>query len=267
MEGRQKVPIRQMAIVLVIVLFTALSAGNGTAQVAGGKHDLSYFGGSNFKFATAEVCVFCHTPHSANSNQTYSPTNPTTPGGAGGLNGEFIWNRSLPSTTWQLYGSDTMEHTVSGPGPLSLMCLSCHDGVGALNVLVNNPLGGEPGPWIGVTMNQFGDAPSDVNIGPINIGDAVCDGGLGYTCTTPGDNLQNDHPIGFTYGGSAVDTGLKDLGSLPLELQSRMALTNNRMECSTCHDPHRTNAPGEKNMFLVMTDNAGSQLCFGCHAK
>ena len=247
--------------VVLIVLFIAVTGRNASPVVSGGKHDLSMLGPSVFAASnTEEICVFCHTPHAANTSQSYS-TNPNTPGSAGSLGGQYLWNRALPVRAWSMYNSSTMNHDAGGPsdvpGTFSLLCLSCHDGVGAMNVLLNNPSTGAPDQF--TSSNQFGDfSLSDVNIGKLNIGDAQC---TGDNCGSGGGNLQNDHPVGFVYN-PALDTGLKTI-TAP-ELVKRMNITGNRVECSTCHDPHMTNPGG--NMFLVMS-NAGSALCFGCHNK
>lgn len=265
MQGK----IRHLAgfIVIVGVLILTLSAQNATSNVTGGKHDLSLFGNSNFQYNSQQPCIFCHTPHGSSYNKIYT-TNPNTRTDTGTGNeiirGQFLWNRALPSRAWTVYSSTTMNHAVPGtPGTLSLMCLSCHDGVGAMNVLINNAgsgFGTNP-VSVGIAQNQFGDfALSDPNMGPLNVGDAVI---TGDTITSGGDNLQNDHPIGFVYNDT-LDTGLKPISGMDSRLVSRFGITSNRLECSTCHDPHLTNTGG--NMFLVMP-NTGSALCLECHNK
>lgn len=244
------------------VLFYALSVGKSTAQIAGGLHDLSMWGGSNFKYLEENPCVFCHTPHRANTNQTYT-NNPNPPyGSSGNLGGRFLWNRAIPSNTFQPYTSDT--YTFKGnepqPGIFSLLCLSCHDGIGAMNVLLNRPA---PVPDMGVLYNQFGDAFDDPSIRPLNIGDAQCSGD---TCSG-GTDLRNDHPVGFDYDQSASsDPAIKPYANLPSQLQTRLTLTSHKMECNTCHDPHRTNLPGVNNKFLVILPSEGD-LCLSCHNK
>lgn len=248
---------------MVIVLFFTVDARNASSNVVGGKHDLSSSGNSNFQFSGAtpdddQPCLFCHTPHGANTTQTYD-TNPNTVGASGNLFGSFLWNRALPKRTWTPYTSTTMNHNTSnGPGILSLLCLSCHDGVGAMNVLINYTAGGQP-----VNMgsyDQFGDSSTFARE---NIGEGACAGG-GPNCATGGGELQNDHPIGFVYDDT-LDTGLNPIAGMSQAVRDRMMrITNGRMECSSCHDPHMTNPGG--NNFLVMS-NTGSQLCLQCHKK
>lgn len=246
--------------VIFTALFSAVAVRYAAATVVGGKHDLSFNGGAYFQYLTDEVCIFCHTPHAANINTVYStnPNNRTNTGsGNAAPHGQFLWNRALPSRTWSVYSSDTMNsNTSGGPGTLSLLCLSCHDGVGAMNVLLNYS-SGQPVSFN--VENQFGDGPSDNIWSALNIGGASC---AGDDCSG-GGNLQNDHPIGFVYDNTG-DPGLNPLGSLNQVLQKRMGITGNRMECSTCHNPHMTNPGG--NNFLVMS-NEGSALCLQCHNK
>lgn len=254
--------------ILAVALFVAITARNAASTVAGGKHDLSFNGSANYSFLNDEPCIYCHTPHGANRSQRYS-TDPNTNVGGGTLNGQFLWNRALPSQAFSVYSSTTMNATAGQPGTLSLLCLSCHDGIGALNVLINfRPAATQPQPFGGFTENQFGDFNlADPNMGRLNIGDAVC---VGDSCVgvDNGTNLQNDHPIGFSYDtAQAADAGLKAFASLPAILQKRLNLVSasHNLECSTCHDPHLTNNPGGNN-FLVMS-NAASALCLGCHNK
>ncbi len=253
---------------LIVVVFLALDARNASSQVKGGFHDLSFSGQAKYKYDTFQVCIFCHTPHNANETQGYT-TNPSTEAGGSTLGGKYLWNRRIPTHAWKVYTSSTLHaDTSGGPGPLSLLCLSCHDGIGAMNVLLKYPSDtATPGVFysMGITDNQFGDAQlTDPNIGPLNIGEGQCSGD---NCTTGGGELQNDHPIGFIYADArALDpTGLNIITDPALT--ARMVLTGGRMECNTCHDPHITNPVGAvKNKFLVM-DNTGSAMCLACHNK
>lgn len=85
---------------------------------------------------TTEVCVFCHTPHGGRTDV------------AGG--GAPLWNRALPpsdpsagSGAFQVYNSPNFDNDLggapAGPKGVSLACLSCHDGVIALDALINAP--------------------------------------------------------------------------------------------------------------------------------
>jgi cytochrome c553 len=103
------------------------SQGPCTEDVFNTKHNLAV-NDDILATGTTEVCVFCHTPHGGRTDV------------AGG--GAPLWNRALPSNTgWTMYNSPNTD--LPGPGlqPLgvSLACLSCHDGVIALDALINAP--------------------------------------------------------------------------------------------------------------------------------
>jgi cytochrome c553 len=70
-----------------------------------------------------EVCVFCHTPHGGRTD-----TSDGTPP---------LWNRADPSTVYTMYSSVTFDGSASAPLGVSLACLSCHDGVMAMDALIN----------------------------------------------------------------------------------------------------------------------------------
>lgn len=270
-ESGGKMANKSMVLVLVGVLVAALfitaTVQNAASVIALGRHDLSAASGSAYKYDDAsETCIFCHTPHGGNKNQRYD-TDPTVDSDTSGtLNGQYLWNRRIPNHTWTPYGSGTMNAAPGNPGTLSLLCLSCHDGIGAMNVLLNYSATGQPS---GTSMlNQFGEMLGDPAIDPLNIGGGgPC---AGYACAGgTGGDLQNDHPIGFNYDAALIasDGGLQDYASLPAAIQKRLDLTPARsMECSTCHDPHITNTAPVGNKFLVMS-NVGSALCLGCHLK
>jgi hypothetical protein len=72
-----------------------------------------------------EVCVYCHTPHGANSTAA-AP----------------LWNRTVIQRSYTLYGQDvgsTAQQDITQPGPNSLTCLSCHDGATAIDSVINMP--------------------------------------------------------------------------------------------------------------------------------
>lgn len=102
------------------------SQGPCTEDVFNTKHNLAV-NDDVLATGTTEVCVFCHTPHGGRTDV------------AGG--GAPLWNRALPSNTgWTMYNSPNTD-VAPGTAPLgvSLACLSCHDGVIALDALINAP--------------------------------------------------------------------------------------------------------------------------------
>jgi len=251
---------RKIAWVVLLVACLIISVcGMAGAKVEGTKHDFSLnngatnFGGTNLELENAypveEICVFCHTPHSAA---------PTAATGVQGL----LWNRSGSSAaTYKMYTSSTLTDAVrtnmgAAPTGLTLMCMSCHDGITSIAVgtLINAPY--SQGDRQQVTLTGPYSAIGELyrNVLPIpgwraNIGNMV----VGDTEA----NLSDDHPVSFEWVPGI--TGIKDpaaWGAAPLKLFS------NRMECSTCHDVHdNTHEP-----FLRMS-NVNSDMCTTCHIK
>ncbi len=223
-----------------------------------------------------QVCVFCHTPHNAK---------PSVP----------LWNKVLPTQAFNMYtSSSTLSPTakkVKAPGPESMLCLSCHDGRTAINVLHNtsNPaaqaagtdkevdIGGGYGDWtgtiaVGTPLAAFsmtnGYGPALGKIGPSdspNISD-----------TTYGGNLTDDHPISFSYQTvQGEDSKLQTVAYAEAK-GIRFFGGDKRLECSSCHNPHvaygwivdKASGVGDLTLkpFLVR-DNIGSALCLACHNK
>jgi len=201
---------------LSVAMLASLVPNPAVATVSGSAHDLRAF---TTDAANAELCVFCHTPHNAVVNSNEPP----------------LWNRveevGVTITTFTLYTSPTLNNVPGQPAGVSLGCLSCHDGVTALDSLQNAPT-------IGLTT------PGNSLVEQIPA-----------TTAALGADLSNDHPVSMAYAGGAVaDWNDPPLNSLPL--------FSNNVECASCHNPHDTTNP----KFLRFT-MAGSQLCTSCHVK
>lgn len=174
---------------------------------------------------SAEICTPCHAPHTAR----------TLPAP--------LWDRELATQTYNTYGrtrSQDMAAELRGqPDGMSKICLSCHDGIIALDRYGRHPGGAAEF----VNKDRIGFEPS------------------------------SNHPISFVYDtalatkdGKLYDpsTKLSGLTGSTGTIAADM-LFSNRMECSSCHDVHNTKAvPGTK---LLVKDTAGSALCLTCHNK
>ncbi|MEW6312462.1 MAG: cytochrome c3 family protein [Pseudomonadota bacterium] len=93
----------------------------GTANGVAARNDMD-----RWRNDYAEVCVYCHTPHGANTTKGAMP----------------LWNRTLKNNTYNTYnqlGTSTITQTFSAPGANSLTCLSCHDGTTAIDAVLNMP--------------------------------------------------------------------------------------------------------------------------------
>lgn len=255
-----------------VMMLVSLSGTSHALSIVGSKHDFSTYNSGTTPFANVwetpgpvfplvidEVCVFCHTPHGASKNVPGLPNAP-------------LWNRTNspynPPTSYNytMYSSATFSGaaTIStAPTGISMMCMSCHDGVTsiAVNTLLNAPGSGNPT----ITANGI-DAPgamgnvynyySFFGFGP-NIGDNWPGSGWANTI-----DLSNDHPVSFNWPSGMTGTKLYDPTSIDSRLRLFGGASNNRIECATCHQVHDPVYPP----FLSMP-NDNSNMCRSCHIK
>lgn len=134
---------RRFVIVWVVILASAVVSYAVPITDLDNPHNLSSGSNNTVKAAipaaggTDEICVFCHTPHSAA---------PQTP----------LWNRPEPDDmgSFDLYAQDLVikdnpgvsEYGVDYPSGASRMCLSCHDGATSVGVLLDRTVIMEGGP-------------------------------------------------------------------------------------------------------------------------
>lgn len=260
-----------------LMFLGALVALPAVAQILNSKHDLSSGSTASTKQSnTSEVCVFCHTPHGASS---------TAP----------LWNRGDPASSgsFTVYSSNSMQGTALQPTNAgSGLCLSCHDGATALDLLVNAPDSGY-GVGTGLATSQ---GYTWSNVSGTNLM-------LSTSIANLGANLANDHPIGIPYCGGAtagacadpdfntfnlrkagsavgqtnptavagenwwVDTtggtaGTREKTDMPLYVRDFSGTLYPAVECQTCHEPHTTT-----NATFLRISNDSSLVCRTCHNK
>ena len=251
---------------------TALISVSAMAGIQGSKHDMTpNEGAMGIATGTAEICVFCHTPHGG-----------TTAGGGP------LWNR-VALNTQTPYQSATLDGTIEMAGSPSLACLSCHDGSQAMNTVINAP-------------STKADGYNYVSTGDLMGTTSVF---IPSTVAALGLDMNNDHPVSLPYAGggitTVVDSGIVTVGTLAdpqfktdklnaetlgggtawwidsgvagdtagtrqksdLILYARNNTDVGYVECATCHDPHDAAAVS----FLRMTNNSNSQVCLACHDK
>lgn len=248
-------------VVLLSGLFT-LSYGALTLGVRYTKHNLGSTGIGGFTATKeSEVCVFCHTPHNSVAGQN------------------FLWNRqtnanSPNQNSFALYSSATLTSAALGASisDVSKLCMSCHDGVTALNSMANptsryqlNELGGTVGAGDALSTWIWDDAFGTGDWGP-NIGEGVA--------PQSGGNLRNDHPISFSYTDAQsqeTNGGLKLIDNPRTEGLVFWGPNSDQLECVTCHDPHinyNSTQGGDPALAkFLRRSNASSNLCFACHNK
>jgi predicted CXXCH cytochrome family protein len=266
------------------LLFASGAAQQAVAGIANTKHNLGSTGGAgNNKVSdTGEICVFCHTPHAADT---------TAPAP--------LWNKNLSAmtgyTTYSTASSSTIDGEVLAVGSVSIACLSCHDGSQAMDNIINAPgsggldttgggANGRAYTWSGATVSAQGLMQNT-------------------TVAMLGKDLSNDHPIGIQYCGggqtSAAPTGAckdadfkgpgaglnsatingslvwwvdstgaggtngsRDKTDMILYSRAFAAGTGPSVECASCHDPHT-----ETNPTFLRVSNVGSGVCLSCHVK
>jgi hypothetical protein len=247
--------------------------------VVGSQHDLTSGGsGQGGTTATDQVCVFCHTPHGADT---------TAPAP--------LWNKVLGDggarfTRYSTLNTPSFDSAEAPVGSVSLACLSCHDGTQAMDVVLNSP---------GSDGYVATGAPIDGTMGPM----------VDTPVPVLGEDLSNDHPISMQYGGGgplASDTDGPFAGTLgdpdftppvketingaPIwwvdsaggtdnvrEKSDMLLYTRDEtavaggpqpfVECGSCHDPHNSSTQTTSQVAFLRTTNAASAVCTACHIK
>lgn len=239
-------------LILSVLVLSLLCSISLAQQITGTKHDLSVTGSSPWTGIDPvnQVCIYCHTPHAASLTQLP------------------LWNRQATTQTFTPYSSVTLNATSYFSDPIghqpqgdSKLCLSCHDGITALNAMLYSF--GPPIQMVG-GFDQLGDVyfpgtPYHDGMGP-NIGEM-------YPGGPATGNLANDHPVSFTFNNALIT---EDAGGGAPQLQlpptghavKLVGPNRDQLECSTCHDVHND----QYGAFLVMS-NSGSAICLTCHIK
>ncbi len=254
-----------LIVAMAIMLFLSLpmmEVGAVTYGVKYTKHNLGLTNqdkGSGIQFRASnetQICVFCHTPHNANTVGEK----------------KFLWNRPEPvAASFTLYTASKTLNFSKGIqiSEISKMCMSCHDGVTAVNALANgSTIAMSTSTKLGDIYIPFGEDAAGIGA---NIG-----GGDPMVGPTTGGNLTNDHPISFIYDAAlaTADGTLRvpDVGSITYPSGSTpLPLWNGKVECVTCHDPHinynATYGGDPRLRPFLRKSNGSSNLCFTCHDK
>ena len=219
------IAISTVALVAAGLISTTAKAGT----IVGTAHDMSGSG-----FSGGEICVVCHTPHNSDTSVTQAP----------------LWNHAVTTTTFTMYSSGTLDATIDNqPTGTSKLCLSCHDGVTAID-----SFGGNTGTTV-------------IN----NVNKAIGING----------DMTNDHPISITFDTalSGVDPGLHDPATRSVTIGeggdktrtgtvASLMLSGGKVQCTSCHDVHNNFVgPGTNNQPFLKVSKAGSQICLTCHNK
>jgi membrane-bound inhibitor of C-type lysozyme len=267
------------------------NAGDAAGGISGTRHNLGSLSSHVSNGNTSEICIFCHTPHHTNKANDLQP----------------LWNRGVAAGSFTAYGT-TIAGTVVADGDIgsvSLACLSCHDGTTTFDNIVNAP--GKGGVTAGGSVQGWSFYDEGTPVTSLFL--------AGDDVKNIGRDLSNDHPMSVVYnGGSAASLRTTDTVISTIDLTAGLAASGatfdggnltknlwamkgfisdsatiadllrgpsaNRVECSSCHDPHFDNkswneveaaSGGEADfdgLFLRRVGgNTGSGVCRTCHAK
>ncbi|NOX34099.1 MAG: cytochrome c3 family protein [Deltaproteobacteria bacterium] len=218
--------IKNLFLALIVAFTVSMPPSAANAGITGSAHDFSSEG-----WTGGEICIACHTPH---NSIVQGPPGSSAPGVP------LLWNHRLtkPPQFYQMYTSYTFDGSPEGAyqGPTKL-CLSCHDGVMAIDSLGDG----------------FGNSGTNFITGPAKLG----------------TDLSNDHPVNFVYDTTLAnsDGNLYDpvtqASGMGGTIKDDMLHNRGRLECNTCHDPHDKNSIGK----MLIKSNVNSELCLTCHIK
>jgi hypothetical protein len=215
-------------LLAMFVVYEVCAAGPKVSAV-GNKHNLSNAntdlsvkykasGDANTNPRGSQVCIFCHTPHSANV--------------AGGAP---LWNRNFSSENFQRYSSGTLKirsitdakySDGAKPNGSTKLCLSCHDGVSNMGAV-----------YKGLAIDMVGG----VITGVIDI-DSRASFNPSYNKMKSGH-----HPVSFVYTQAIADAINLAKGQVantykipaPPGVNNVKLDKEFRMQCTTCHDAHQ----------------------------
>lgn len=306
------------ASALSVSSYPAGTAANG---VSNSRHNMGAFGKVLYTSGTTEVCVFCHTPHHSNTTVAPAPlwnrvnaTSSYTAYGTtlGGTTISSVGSVSLACLSCH-DGVTTFDNLVNAPGAKGVNAAGADQG---WRFFMNSS------GLSSTTWDHFDTAAG----GPCN----TCHVGLLGEVNNPavrltiGTDLSNDHPVSVTYttGRAGLRPTTTVIGTIDLTAglsasastafggnlaQNRWAvkgfvsdtatiadlLKNDKIECSSCHDPHFKNgswdeaeptwdpanlglniaycSPAEQcsdgNFLRRIGGNTGSGVCRTCHDK
>jgi hypothetical protein len=244
---------RKLNLLLIGAALAIPSLGRAAVNIGveGSPHDFSTNSTYTVWNTRHGVCSPCHAAHNTDPAQVIP-----------------LWTHQTSVGPFVMYSSPTFQGVSDGtPTGAALACLSCHDGT----LGINAPIGG-----LG-TNTPYYIAPN-AKIGP---------------------DLHTTHPISFTYDSAlaTLDGGVEDpnvytIGSpksgltintpptppawdgtsLSGKTISQALLTAGKMQCTSCHDPHKMigSAPSSGIMIKISGQDVagrGSLICRTCHIK
>jgi len=230
---------------LVTVIPTVIQAG-----VVNSPHDMSQASWNTRK----GVCSPCHSVHNTDPAQIIP-----------------LWNHATSAAAFTMYKSPTIQATMgTKPDGASLACLSCHDGT----VAINQGIGGLTGGAAEYIEGPFQIGPDLHTTHPISFvfDKALADKDGGLLDPTPGTGYKIGDTIPQLPGTVAPVPATWSGTSLTGKAIGDVLLTAQKVQCTSCHDPHKQigSAPSSGIMVKISGTDAssrGSLICRNCHLK
>ncbi|MBI5894448.1 MAG: cytochrome c3 family protein [Deltaproteobacteria bacterium] len=246
---------RFLIFAMVIGISITMSA-SAFAGIANSKHDLSSNSSAAIRAESGvagadQLCVWCHTPHAAVTGQ-----------------GVPLWNKSITVASFTTYPT-TIGGTAQVPAdsirPMSKICLTCHDGTLAINIVINAP---GSGGYVATGATAGGDW---VGLGATNKLNST------YGASFLDTDLSNDHPISILYSAISATTSANPaslrvttevstitdaawISRSKSDTKISGQLVGGYIECVSCHNPHSTT-----NQLFLRGTTAASKICTTCH--
>ena len=238
------------------VMVAGILTTNTFAQTPGIKGSVHDFSSNTTWVATLTgdyvnpLCTVCHTPHNAASPSPIPLWTHTT---------------STAAQTFKLYSSPTASAQPIEPGggayptyangnayDTTLACLSCHDGVTAVN-----QYGGKTNGTSGAYFVPSWAVINDLSkMHPVD---------FDY------DYVVTKNPAGIQPSATAVSATLSGSTRFGSQTIAQALLKNptgsgdNWMHCSSCHDIHRTRGNAMNSQHFLVAPIAYGELCLICH--
>lgn len=183
---------------LVVLMAGLLLATPAMALIDNSAHDIPFSVGGGQ--VNDEVCVFCHTPHGANTAFSGGP----------------LWNRAAGGALTGVYSSATLNASidVNYNNIDASACISCHDGSQTMGTALQNPPNTVP------TGDYSATLVGDVNLGLDMSNDHPVS--FNYDAVATADNE------------------IRAVAALPTVIKFKKSGAANIMQCSSCHDVHNT---------------------------
>lgn len=237
---------RYFLIIIAVIFFAMSGSSEGAGKrisESGNKHNFSYTNlSANFRAVQggdpsgynrdSQICVFCHTPHRSS--------------GEGPL-----WNRAAVTRTFKHYSSSTLViddpalravTDYGQPNGSSRLCLSCHDGVTAIGAVFSTP-----GSMITLPI-QFTDVRRGLSGPNVSIGF---------------ETFSSHHPVSFKYNVAVRAILGGTYWYNPPSINEVKLDKLERMQCTTCHDPHQDKSSDPDTPFW--TSKTYAEVCLTCH--